>query len=134
MTNIDRLQIELNNKNYLGNDYQDSYQIYSQILEENNLDPFEVYSKDNDRINMLESVYTVLQMLSNNIDMFIKVETEFATTSAAYQYLQKRLKDLRTEIERVKLETHYENETGDISGITSYIFFNGREWGVLWTY
>lgn len=123
MTNLERLQFELSEKDY----FSDKIRVYEQVLEENNLDPYEEYAKVNDQINMLESVYTILQMLANNIELYIKVETEFTTTSAAYQYLQKRLKDLRDEIDRVKLDTHYEDESGNVSSITSYMFFNGRE-------
>ena len=126
MTNLERLNIELSEKEYFS-DSTTTREVYEQVLEENNLDPFEEYSKANDQINMLESVYTILQMLANNIELYIKVETEFTTTSAAYQYLQKRLKDLRDEIDRVKLDTHYEDESGQVSSITSYMFFNGRE-------
>lgn len=120
MTNLDRLKIELSEKEY----FNDTQEVYCAILEENGLDPFDTYTKANDHINMLESVYSVLQMLANNIDAFRKVETEFVTTSAAYQYLQKRLKDLRDEIDRVKLDTHYEDEAGNVSSLTSYMWFN----------
>lgn len=129
MTNYERLEFELNGKDYFSTKFNDTHYVYNQILEENGLDPYEEYSKENNQISMLESVYTILQMLSNDIDMFRKVETEFATTSAAYQYLQKRLKDLRTEIDRIKLETHYTDSTGNVSSITSYMFFNGRKEG-----
>ena len=125
MTNIERLQFELAEKDYFS-DRTKTLEVYEGVLEENNLDPYEEYSKANNQINMLESVYTILQMLANNIELYIKVETEFATTSAAYQYLQKRLKDLRDEIDRVKLATHYEDESGKISSITSYMFYNSR--------
>lgn len=124
MTNIERLQFELSEKEYFSEGK--TLDVYSQVLEENNLDPYEEYAKANDQINMLESVYTILQMLANNIELYIKVETEFTTTSAAYAYLQKRLKDLRDEIDRVKLDTHYEDESGNVSSITSYMFFNDR--------
>ena len=105
MTNIERLQIELSEKDYFS-DRAKTLEVYEEILEENNLDPYEEYTKANDQINMLESVYTIIQMLANNIELYTKVETEFATTSAAYQYLQKRLKDIRAEIDRVKLGKH----------------------------
>lgn len=126
MTNLSRLEFELNEKDYFS-DKTKTQEVYMEVLDENNLDPFDIYNKENDQIRMLESVYTILQMLSNNIDMFRRVETEFATTTAAYQYLQKRLKDLRSEIDRLKLETHYTDSTGNVSSITSYMFFNGKE-------
>lgn len=121
MFNLDRLKLELNNKDYFG---RSSDYIYGNILEENNLDPCEFYEKANDRVNMLESVYAILQMLANDIENFQKVETEFATTSAAYQYLQKRLSDVRSEIERVKLDTGYTDEKGNVSSLISHMFYN----------
>lgn len=123
MTNIDRLQYELSQKEYFNDK---TLTVYEQILEENNLDPFAEYDKSNDQINLLESVYSILQMLANNLELYIKVETEFTTTSAAYQYLQKRLKDLRNEIDRLKLANHYTDEDGNQSNLFSYMFFNGR--------
>lgn len=114
MNNLERLKFELSGKEYFDN--QDS--LLTEILEENGLDATEDYSKDNDRVAMLESVYEVMQALSNNIEMFRKVETEFTTVSAAYQYLQNRLKDIRGEINRVK------DETGTSDRITGYMFFN----------
>lgn len=126
ISNYERLRIELNGKDYFEktDEVYKSQEIYCTVLEENGLDPYDVYEKSNDRIKLLESVYTILQMLANNIEMYIKVETEFTTTSAAYQYLQKRLKDLRDEIDRVKLDTHYEDENGNVSSLVSHMFFN----------
>lgn len=114
MTNLQRLNIELNEKKYFDN----WEEVYTEILDENGLDAEEIYSKENNHVSMLESVYAVLQSLSNNIDAFRKIETEFTTVSAAYQYLQKRLKDLRVEINRIK------DETGIADRLTSYMFFN----------
>lgn len=121
MLNLERLKLELNNKEYFG---YDSERIYTDILSENNLDACDDYEKANDRVNMLESVYAILQMLANDIENFQKVETEFATTSAAYQYLQKRLADVRSEIDRVKLDTGYKDENGNVSSLISHMFFN----------
>lgn len=120
MTNLDRLKIELSEKEY----FKNTQEIYCSILEENGLDPFDTYAKANDEISMLESVYSVLRMLSNNIDVFRKVETEFVTTSAAYQYLQKRLKDLREEIDCLKKDLHYEDASGNVSQLVSHMWFN----------
>ena len=121
MTNLSKLKIELNNNNYFGENTQS---IYESILEENYLDPHEEYTKANDRVNMLESVYDVLSALANDINSFRKVETEFTTTSAAYEYIQRRLKDIRAEIDRVKLETRYTDESGNESSILRYMYFN----------
>lgn len=121
MTNLSKLEIELNNNKYFGNNTEN---VLVSILEDNNLDPYEEYTKANDRVNMLESVFDVLQALSNDINSFSKVETEFTTTSAAYEYIQRRLKDIRAEIDRVKLETRYTDESGNESSILRYMYFN----------
>ena len=121
MTNLSKLEIELNNNKYFGNNTEN---VLVSILEDNNLDPYEEYTKANDRVNMLESVFDVLQTLSNDINSFRKVETEFTTTSAAYEYIQRRLKDIRAEIDRVKLETRYTDESGNESSILRYMYFN----------
>ena len=123
MLNIERLNFEMNDKDYFGTSQQN---LYENILNDNNLDPLDEYSKENDRVNMLESVYDILNMLSNDIDKFRRVETEFVTTSAAYQYLQKRLNDLRAEIDRVKLETAYTDEQGNTSTIIGHMYFNSQ--------
>lgn len=123
MLNLERLNLELNDKDYFGNSQRD---LFENILNDNNLDPFDEYSKENDRVNMLESVYDILNMLANDIDKFRRVETEFVTTSAAYQYLQKRLKDLRAEIDRVKLETAYTDEDGNTSSVVGFMYYNRR--------
>lgn len=123
MLNIERLNFELNDKDYFGNSQR---ALFENILNDNNLDPFDEYSKENDRVNMLESVYDILNMLANDIDKFRRVETEFVTTTAAYQYLQKRLNDLRAEIDRVKLETAYTDEDGNTSSVVGFMYFNRR--------
>lgn len=120
MTNLERLKIELNNKHYF------SDEVYSQFLDENGLDQFDIYEKANDQINLLETVYSILRALANDLDTFREVETEFVSTTAAYQHLQKRLNDLRDEIDRVKHETNYQDESGNGSSIISYMFYNSH--------
>lgn len=123
MNNLSRLKLELNNKTY----YDNQDEILTSILEDNDLDPYDEYSKANDRINMLESVFDFMQTLANDTDVFIKVTSEFTTVSAAYAYLQKRLKDIRAEIDRVKEEERIDSSLDEgQSRLTSYMFFNGR--------
>lgn len=124
MTNFDRFKFNINEKEYFSTTER-TQQVYESLLTENNLDPLDEYDKANDEVNMLEAVYSLFQMLANNVEIFCKVETEFATTSAAYQYLQKRLKDLRDEIDRIKLDTHYKDDEGNVSSAISYMFYNG---------
>lgn len=113
MTIIDRFRFELSDKEYFSNS-----DIYAEILQEHGLDPLDEYDHANHRVQLLEATYTVLQMLANDIDSFRKVETEFVTTSAAYQYLQKRLKDVRSEIDRLR----WENNTA--SSVVHHLFYN----------
>ncbi len=114
MTNLSRLHKKLNEKEY----FQDWETVYAMILEENGLDPESEYSKENDQVDLLESVYSVIQTLANNIDNFMRIEVEFTETTSAYSYLQTRLKDIRKEINRIK------KEEGTDSSRTNYLFFN----------
>ena len=102
-TNYERLLVELNNRLY----YDES--IYKKFLNENGLDAEEFYDKNTDHAQLLETVYSIVQTLYNNIDVFRKIETEFVTQGEAASALQNRLKNLRTEIERVKAEMHYDD-------------------------
>lgn len=102
-TNYGRLLVELNNRMY----YERS--TYEKFLNENGLDAEVTYNKNTDHAQLLETVYSVLQTLYNNIDVFRKVETEFVTQGEAAGALQNRLKNLRTEIDRVKAEMNYDD-------------------------
>lgn len=102
-TNYDRLLVELNNRMYY-----DKY-TYERFLNENGLNAEADYNKNTDHAQLLETVYSIMQTLYNNIDMFRKIETEFVTQGEAANALQSRLKNLRAEINRVKAEMHYED-------------------------
>ena len=102
-TCYDRLLVELNNQMY----YDES--TYKKFLNENGLTWNDDYDKNTDHVHLLETVYTILQTLYNNISIYRKIETEFVTESAAATSLQTRLKVLRAEIERVKDDMHYED-------------------------
>ena len=114
MQNLDRLQLYLNKKPYF------EQADYEQFLEENGLDPYENYEVSNDKKEMLQTVYDILQCLANDIDNFRRIETEFVTTSAAEQYLEKRLKSLRADIDKLE---DIEKQDGTDS-VTGYFFFN----------
>lgn len=117
MTNLDRLKFYMNNKSYFTDEQ------YSQLLEESGLDALEEYDFVNDKIDMLETVYSVLQCLANDIDNFRRIETEFVTTTAAEQYIEKRMLALRKEIER---QEDLENSDGHTSS-TGYFFINSYQ-------
>ncbi|MFU0833764.1 MAG: Phage protein [Oscillospiraceae bacterium] len=92
ITVLDRLKMELNNKNYYPDD---TLLIY---LSENSLDGTATYNKTTMQKKLYQTVYDVLDSLANNLDLFRSIETEFATTGQAYTYLQKRLDALQSKI------------------------------------
>lgn len=92
---LERIKIELNQKPY----YKD--EVLAMYLEENNLDPSSTYNKDTDRKNLLLTVYAVLEALSNDIDSFRSVSTEFGDVSSAAKYLSERLNTLQKKINSI---------------------------------
>ena len=102
-TNYDRLLVELNNRMYY------PQETYEKFLNENGLLAEETFNKNTDHAQLLETVYSILQTLLSNIDMYRKVETEFATVGEAATSLRNRLKDLRAEINRIKAEMNYKD-------------------------
>lgn len=91
MTNLERLKLELANKQY----YTETE--YSTFLAENSLEPTASYTPSAKRA-LFQTCYDVLEALCNDIDLFRSVSTEFATTSQAYKYLQQRLANLQKKI------------------------------------
>ena len=69
---------------------------------------------------MLEAVYSIMQTLSNDLDLYRKVETEFSTEDQAYKYLQLRLQDIQNRIDSIP-----DPEAEESSNI-SYLYFNRR--------
>lgn len=102
-TNYDRLLVELNNRMYY------EKETYEKFLNENGLLAEETFDKNTDHAQLLETVYSILQTLLSNIDMYRKVETEFVTSGEAATSLRNRLKDLRAEINRIKAEMNYKD-------------------------
>ena len=90
-SNYDRLLVELNNRMYY------PQETYEKFLNENGLIAEDTFDKNTDHAQLLETVYSILQTLLSNIDMYRKVETEFATVGEAATSLRNRLKDLRSE-------------------------------------
>lgn len=95
---IERLQMELNNKEYM------SMLQYKTLLEENNLVAEDNYIKSEHQIQLLETVKDVLNVLSNNIELMMKQETEFITTSEAYRNLDIRISKLENRIADLKFQ------------------------------
>ena len=84
-------------------------EIYEKFLNENGLNAEDTFDKNTDHAQLLETVYSILQTLLSNIDMYRKIETEFVTSGQAATALQDRLKNLRAEINRIKAEMHYDD-------------------------
>ena len=116
ITVLNRLKMELNNKDYYSDDTLSIY------LDENNLDSTKVYTKVTMQKELYQTVYDILDSLANNIDLFRSVETEFATTGQAYKYLQKRLDTLQSKILSIP----------DAAGTTNSQFnFMYHDWEVI---
>lgn len=112
ITCYQRLFQELSEKQYFTD------QAYSMYLSENGLDGNKIYNKDTDYKRLLKTVYDILEALSNDIDLFRSVQTEFVTTSQAYQYLEHRLERLERRIDSIPDDI---NEAGTKS-VFSFIF------------
>lgn len=111
LTNIERLKLELANKNYFTDDE------YSVFLDENSLNATEIYEKQKDELYLLQTVISIFSALSNNIDLFIKTQTEFLTISSAQKGISDRIGELER---RILLIPSYE----PTNKVISYLFHN----------
>lgn len=109
VTCYNRLTQELSGKQYFD---EATYHMY---LNENGLDGAATFNKDTDFKKLLRTVYDILEALSNNLDLFRSVETEFTTTGQAYEYLENRLQRLERRINSISDEV---TDTGTKSVIT----------------
>lgn len=92
MTIIERLKLELNNKDYFTDDN------YTVFLDENGLTATDTYTKASHQRGMLYSVVDILEAVSNDIDLMRKIESDFATTSEASRHLENRIEKIRQRI------------------------------------
>jgi hypothetical protein len=94
MTVLERLKLELANKEYL-TDAE-----YDQFLKENNFDTIDEpdYDKATMQKALLLTVIDILEVVSNDVDIMRRVETEFTTTSDAYKHLQERIQNIKDRI------------------------------------
>ena len=92
MTILERLKLELANKEYLSDDE------YKVFITENELLPTETYDKATMQKSLLLTVLDILEVVSNDVDIMRKVETEFTTTSDAYKHLQTRIASIKDRI------------------------------------
>lgn len=98
MQNLERLKLELANKEYLTDDE------YIVFLTENSLSPTTTYDKSTMQKQLLLTVLDILEVVSNDVDIMRKVETEFTTTSDAYKYLEKRIAQVKDRIASLPIE------------------------------
>lgn len=93
MTILDRLKLELANKQYF-NDFE-----YEVFLAENGLKDIKAdYDKATNQLALLQTVRDIFEALSNNIELFMKVQTEFTTVSSAYSNLNDRINNIEKRI------------------------------------
>lgn len=97
MTMIERLKLGLNNKPYLTD------QEYHTLLQENSLSSDQTYNKDEHEISLLSTILDVLYILSNDINLYMKIETEFMDRSEAFSNLERQIERLETRIANMKL-------------------------------
>ncbi|NBI06618.1 hypothetical protein [Senegalia massiliensis] len=112
MTVLERLKLELNNKEYFTNA---EYKVY---LEENNLVDTDVYIKISMQRDLLYTVTDILESVANDVDLMRKVETEFSTTSEAIRFLNDRIDRIRNRILNIP-------ETEELSTNVSLLFTRG---------
>ena len=93
MTNLERLKLELSNKQYYTDDE------YSVFLNENNLIPTDTYSKTTSEIDLLKTVVNILETLSNDVDLMRKIDSKDITSiDQAALYLSKRITSIENKI------------------------------------
>ncbi|MBV1819050.1 hypothetical protein [Clostridium cochlearium] len=99
MTVLERLKIELNNKDYFEND------TYIMYLQENNLDPTVEYNKNTMQRDLLLTVIDILEAVSNDVDLMRKVEdnTVGLGTTEAYKLLRQRIQDIKERIASIPI-------------------------------
>lgn len=104
MTNLERLKLELSNKQY----YTDNE--YSVFLEENNLLSTGNYVKADNQINLLKTVVQVLETLGNDVDLMRKIDTkDIASIDQAYKYISDRISSINAKILDLEEELNQES-------------------------
>ena len=112
MTNLERLKLELSNKEYYTDDE------YKVFLEENNLISADTYDKSSNQINLLETVVSILETLSNDVDIMRKIDNkDIVSIDQASKYLSQRIYNINKKILDLKEE---QDDTGNIS----FLFYN----------
>ena len=99
MTILERLKLELANKEYLTDEE------YKVFLAENGFDIIinPIYDKATMLQPLLLTLIDIFEVVSNDVDIMRRVETEFTTTSDAYKHLQERIQAVKNRIASIPL-------------------------------
>lgn len=90
---------------------------YGVFLQEQGLVPTDTYDKAKDELYLLQTVIAILQALSNNIDLMMRVQTEFTSQNSAFSNIRTRIDELN---KRIALIPSYEASAKTIT----YLFHN----------
>lgn len=112
MTNINRLKLELANKQY----FTDSE--FTVFLDENGLVAEDTYNKSKDNLALLNTVLAILQAMQNNIELYCSLNTEFLTKGEAYTALTNQIDSLNKRIQNCADYTNTAKKT------ITYLFSN----------
>lgn len=107
MTILERLKLELSNKDY----FTDAeYQVF---LQENELSPTDKYIKETHQRNLLLTCIDILEAVSNDVDIMRKVsdDTTGLTTEQAYKYLTDRINKIKDKIATLPTDDVVENNS-----------------------
>ena len=92
ITVLNRLKMELSNKDY----FEDA--TYEQFLTENDLVPSAEYIKSSMQESLLYTCLDILEAVANDIDIMRKLQTDFITQDAAYEYVEQRIQRIKNRI------------------------------------
>lgn len=106
MTVLERFKTEI------GKEYFDNA-VYTMYLDENGLNATDQYVKSTMQRALLMTLLDCLQVLSNDIDLYRRVDSEFATTSDAFLNIRQRIEDVEKRI----------NSLGEPNSVVSYLFY-----------
>ena len=89
---LDRLKMELSNKQYFPDEQ------YTQFLVENSLTSTDEYNKSTMQKSLLFTVVDILEAVTNDIDLMTGISTEFSNIGQAYEFLEARIQQVKDKI------------------------------------
>lgn len=118
-TVLERLKLELNNKDYLEDDGYITY------LEENNLVSTDIYDKATMQRNLLLTVIDIFTVVSNDTDLMRNITdaTTNLSVGECFKFLQIRIQDIKDKIATLPTHDDTDNEG---SGMVSMMFYRNR--------